>query len=81
MPMGFFLPLFFPKTKRFFPFLFTMIIIIAIIELTQLLFMLGSFDIDDLILNISGAILIYVILKLPPLQKIINKLTLKEHWQ
>ena len=64
VPFGFMLPL---LSKRL---LSLKIIVVATFcisfsfEIIQLVFMLGSFDVDDLILNTVGGILGYLIIKL-----------------
>ena len=55
VPLGLFLPYFFPKLRRFGRFVGTTAAIIAAVELLQWLTLLGSADIDDLILNVLGA--------------------------
>ena len=57
IPAGYFLPALWPVQRRFFIFLITMALIIALIEAVQLFTLLGSCDIDDLILNLPGALL------------------------
>ena len=57
IPLGFFLPALFRRQRSFIPFLLTVIISIVILELTQVLTMSGSFDIDDILLNAGGACL------------------------
>lgn len=59
-PFGFFLPVIFRRQRSFFVFLGTVAAIITAIELLQLLLLTGSPDIDDLILNLFGAVLGYV---------------------
>ena len=54
-PMGFFLPYFWKAQKNPFCFLLTMTVMISAVEITQLFTMLGACDIDDLILNLIGA--------------------------
>ena len=56
-PMGYFLPNLFKWFKNFFAYLGINIIILALIETIQLLTRRGSFDVDDFILNILGAII------------------------
>lgn len=56
MPFGLFLPILFRRQKCFWAFLGTMTLTITMVELLQLLTMLGSCDIDDLILNVFGAV-------------------------
>lgn len=56
-PMGIYMPYFFKKTTRFLTFFLTMTLFIFIIEAVQLFTRTGSFDIDDFILNMIGALL------------------------
>ena len=60
IPIGYFLPRLWVKMRKFFPFLFTCILSVCTVELLQLLTLLGSMDIDDLILNLAGMILGYL---------------------
>lgn len=55
VPLGLFLPYFFPKLRRFGRFIGVTAAIIASVELLQWVTLLGSADIDDLILNVLGA--------------------------
>lgn len=61
IPIGYFLPRLWTKMHRFFPFFFTCTLSICLVELLQLFTLLGSLDIDDLILNLFGMILGYLI--------------------
>ena len=65
MPMSFFLPMIFKAQRRWYIFLPTLILSVVCVELLQFFFMVGSCDIDDLILNAFGAILLYFVLKIP----------------
>ena len=56
MPMAFFLPLLFKKQNKFRYFVITMVLMILGIEFLQLVTGSGRFDVDDLILNLSGAV-------------------------
>ncbi|WP_342526582.1 VanZ family protein [Chryseomicrobium sp. FSL W7-1435] len=56
-PFGLFLPLLFEKLRKVGPFLIVFISILTLIEVTQLLTVRGSFDVDDFILNIPSALL------------------------
>lgn len=56
VPFGILLPMLFRRQKCFRVFLATMTLTIVLVELLQLLTMLGSCDIDDLILNVFGAV-------------------------
>jgi len=55
-PMGIFLPVLMPEQRKFFRFSVTVILMILCIEITQVLSLLGTCDIDDLILNYTGAV-------------------------
>lgn len=61
IPIGYFLPRLWIKMRRFFPFLFTCILSVCLVEILQVLTLLGSMDIDDLILNLFGMIVGYLI--------------------
>ena len=78
MPYAIFLPLMFKKMNKFIHFLVSMVLIVLIIELLQFVTMSGSCDIDDLILNVFGAILIYLIAKIRPVNNFIRKMFLFE---
>ena len=64
VPLGFFLPRIFPKLRKFWKVLPATAAIIILVELTQYFSLLGSCDIDDLILNILGAAMGYGLYKL-----------------
>jgi len=57
VPMGVFLPSLFKKMRRWLPLLGLMILILVGVEVSQLLLMTGRLDIDDIILNLTGALL------------------------
>lgn len=78
VPMGLFLPLLFKKQNKLKIFILTNVLIILAIEILQFLSLSGSFDIDDLILNLAGALIIYALYKTKKINKVINKLILKE---
>ena len=78
MPCGLFIPLIFKRMNKYYKFLITMTIIIVLIELLQFLTMSGSCDIDDLILNLLGASIIYFITKIKCINKFIHKIFLCE---
>jgi len=68
IPLGLFLPLVFPKLRNVWKTLLCVTLIIAAVELAQLFTLVGSCDIDDLILNLAGSCLgygIYQLLKKP----------------
>lgn len=78
MPMAFFLPLLFKKQTKFTTFLFTLLIIIFSIEIIQLLTSSGRFDIDDIILNLSGALAMFGILKIKTINDLVKNIFMLE---
>lgn len=64
IPLGLLLPRVFAKLNRFGKVLLTTTLIIIAVEIIQLLTLVGSCDIDDLILNVIGAALGYWLYKL-----------------
>ncbi len=60
IPAGWLLPKLFRKMRRFFPFFFTCLGCIFLIETLQLLSLLGHFDIDDVILNMTGILIGFI---------------------
>lgn len=64
IPAGWLLPRLFLPMRKFFVFLLTCLLSIFFIEALQLLTLLGRFDIDDVILNISGMLIGYIIFAL-----------------
>ena len=79
MPMALFLPLLFKKQSKFKNFIITMVIIILGIESLQLITTSGRFDIDDLILNLFGAFIMYLLLNIKSVNDLINNIFLLEH--
>ena len=71
-PMALFLPMFIQKCQRFKYFVISTSVAVIVIELLQLIFVIGSCDIDDLILNVFGACIAFIILKAKPIKKVIN---------
>ena len=64
IPLGFFLPAFNNNCRKIGKLVLSTIIILIIIELVQLFSLTGSFDIDDIILNVVGSIIGYFLNKL-----------------
>lgn len=73
-PFAFFAPLLRRQLRSFFRFFFFISLIVLLVELLQGVFMVGSVDIDDYILNVSGAMLLFLILWKTPLRKPLDKL-------
>lgn len=54
IPIGVFLPRIYPKLRNFFRFFCVCLGVMFLVETLQLFTLLGSFDVDDLILNLFG---------------------------
>ena len=61
VPIGYFLPRLWKPMRNFFVSLLTCFLTITLVEPIQLVTLLGSLDIDDLILNMLGMLLGYVL--------------------
>ena len=64
IPIGYFMPKIWPFLRKFFSFLLAGVMAITLVELLQLVTLLGSLDIDDLILNLGGMLIGYVLFML-----------------
>lgn len=60
-PMSLFLMTLFKIMRKWYVLFSTSLLILIVIEILQLLTMRGSFDVDDLILNMAGAVIGYII--------------------
>lgn len=78
MPMAFFLPLLFKRQNKLRWFLLTVILMILGIEFLQLITGSGRCDIDDLILNLTGSVLLYFLLKIKSVNNLIRNIFLLE---
>lgn len=74
MPFAFFLPRFFRLQRKWYVFLPTILLCVSAIEGIQFAFMVGSCDVDDLILNAGGAFLLYLIFLIPPVKRFCDKI-------
>jgi len=63
LPLGIYIPLLFPKLSGFFRVFIICLLVSISIELMQLITNVRSTDIDDVILNTSGAVVGYIIYK------------------
>lgn len=63
MPFGFILPIINSKNQKFLNILVLSFEMTLLIELLQLFLRVGSFDVDDLLLNMIGAILGFLLFK------------------
>ena len=73
-PMGFFLPRILRPARKLLPFTLFTTLIVIFIEFTQFLFTVGSVDIDDLILNVAGAVIMFLILRIRPVDGLLRRL-------
>lgn len=78
MPLGLFLPLFFRSCRKLPYFLLASSLIVLCVETLQFLFIVGFCDIDDLILNVFGACVAFLVLKTRPAKWLLNKFYLQE---
>lgn len=63
MPLSYFFPKIFPKLNKTFRFLLVISAVAITIEGLQLVFLTGSCDIDDFLLNVMGAMLVFPLFK------------------
>ena len=78
MPMALFLPFLFKRQNKAFQFVITLTLMILGIEFLQLITGSGRFDIDDLILNLFGAVLVYLLFKIKSVNALIHNIFLLE---
>lgn len=75
MPFAFFVPTVFKNAASGLKVLLSVTAMVAAIELLQFVFMTGCADIDDLILNVSGCMAMYGILRIKPIDRRIARAT------
>lgn len=73
MPMAAFLPILFVSMRKFWKFLLLMTAVLVAVEALQLLLCCGSCDIDDVILNLFGTLLVYGLLRIPFIKRLMVK--------
>ncbi|MEG1523949.1 MAG: VanZ family protein [Clostridia bacterium] len=76
MPMAVFLPCLFPSMRTFWRFLLLMMAILVAVEALQLVLCCGSCDIDDVILNLSGTLLVYGLMHIQLIKRFLQKIYL-----
>lgn len=64
VPMGYLLPGYVPVLRKFYRTVLAAMLIMAVVEALQMLLLVGTCDIDDLILNTTGAAIGYGIYRL-----------------
>lgn len=76
MPMAVFLPCLFAPMRRLWLFALAMALALVAVEAAQLLLACGSCDVDDVLLNLAGTLIVFGILKIPAFQRFLRKLFL-----
>lgn len=79
MPIALLLPLLFKDKINFKKIIITLVLMILGVELLQLLLKVGRFDVDDFILNLLGAVILYLILNIKSVKSLIHNTFLLEH--
>lgn len=74
MPFAFFLPIICDKVNSALVFAGLISATVIIIELLQIVFLTGSADIDDFILNVAGAMAAFGILKIKAVKRFVRKI-------
>ncbi len=73
MPFAFFVPNIFKRVNSILKFFKVISVCVLAIEILQILFLTGSADIDDFILNVGGAMVAYALINIPIIKIKINK--------
>ncbi len=71
-PMGIYMPTVRRGTRKIGKFLKKMLLIVFVVEALQLVFRVGSFDVDDILLNVAGAAAGYAIWKTNAVQRVLR---------
>lgn len=69
-PLGYYLPFFTHKMTKFKLYIFSVAALIVAVEITQFITRTGSLDIDDFILNLTGALTGFLICKHTPVRSL-----------
>ena len=75
MPLSFFLACLFKPFNKWYRVLITVTLSVMAVELLQLLLLTGASDIDDVILNVTGAMCLYLVLRIKKVSRVISKFT------
>ena len=79
MPLGLFIPKLIPIINKWFKYFIFASLFIVFIESMQFILNVGTLDIDDYILNITGTMIFYLLSKIKPINSIINKVLYLEN--
>ena len=74
LPMGAFLPCLFQKMRSFKKTVLTVFFIVLGIELLEIILAMGTFDIDDFIFNLGGAMIGYAFVCIPFVKQICSNI-------
>jgi glycopeptide antibiotics resistance protein len=69
MPFALFVPILFPKADNIKKFIIIIFCIVLLIEFLQIVSLSGFFDVDDFILNVGGAYVMYKLLDVCKIKK------------
>ena len=75
MPLSFFLGCLFKRFNKWYSVFIMLTLSVVAVELLQFLFLTGSSDIDDVILNVAGAMCLYAVLRIKKISRAISKFT------
>ena len=70
MPFGYFVYVLCKPMRSFQSYFFFFLFMIVGVEVIQYIWKVGSADIDDIILNMSGVLILYIVLKIPFVKKL-----------
>ena len=73
MPLSFLLPALFRCMRRWYCFFSAVLLTVVAVEGLQFWLMVGSCDIDDVILNVGGAMILYLLFLIPPIQRFLER--------
>ena len=80
IPLAFFIPYFFKKSRSIKKYSIIIILVTLSIEVLQFLTMTGSFDIDDILLNSSGSIIFYLLFSKEIISFIDDKISINKNF-
>ena len=76
MPMAVFLPCLFRPMQKLWRFALVMFLLLVAVEAIQLLLACGSCDIDDVLLNLLGTLIVFGLIKIPFVHRLLVRLYL-----
>ena len=74
LPMGALLPCVFKRLDRFWKVTLCVLIMVISVEIMQFALRVGIIDVDDVIFNLSGAMIGYGIIKIPFVNKLLRRI-------